>query len=70
MYNTRNLVSCLTDRAGFSQQFHNELFPLLRTADLRAFHLKRAINYFDAAIADIERIYHLKPEDVIKDASE
>jgi|GEM_PF-3390345 len=70
MYNTRNLVSCLTDREGFSKEFHNELFPLLRTADLRAFHLQRAINYFDAAIEDLERTYSLKREDVIKDTSE
>lgn len=70
MYTTRNLVSCLTDQDGFTKQFHNELFPLLRTADLRAFHLKRAINYFDAAIEDLERIYGLSPEDVIEETEE
>lgn len=67
MYQTKNLTSCLTDREGFNKHFHNELFPLARTADLRAFHLRRAINYFDAAIEDIEKTYGLKREDVIKE---
>ncbi|MBX2876704.1 MAG: hypothetical protein KTR30_31600 [Saprospiraceae bacterium] len=68
MYATRNLTSCLTDLEGFTKHFHNELFPLSRTAGLREFHLKRAITYFNAAIENMEEVYGLKREDVIKEA--
>ena len=68
MYNTRDLTSCLTDREGFTKHFHNEIFPLARAANLRAFHLKRAINYFDAAIENLEQVYGLKRDDMIKEA--
>lgn len=62
MYNTRSQHLCLTDRTGFLTQFNNELFLLYRTAQLRAFHLSTAVNYFAATIQEMEEKYGLQEE--------
>jgi hypothetical protein len=41
--------SCIFDRAGFLQSPHNEVFILLRVANLRAFHLENAIEDLEDA---------------------
>lgn len=70
MYTTRNLTDCLTDREGFTQHFHNELFAISRAADLREFHLRRAITYFEFAIENMEEVYGLNREEMIKETEQ
>ncbi len=45
--------SCILDRAGFLKSPHNEVFILLRTANLRAFHLENAIEELEDAEKDL-----------------
>jgi hypothetical protein len=43
LYSTPFDEKCITDKVGFLKSPHNEVFLLLRTANLRAFHLDTAI---------------------------
>ena len=43
MFSGSSLPACLKDREGFIENFHNDLFTLLRTAQVRAFHLQIAV---------------------------
>lgn len=47
---------CLTDKAGFVQDAPNELFMLLRMADIRKFHLQIAVNSFAKTIEEMEAL--------------
>lgn len=62
MYATPAPQQCLTDRKGFVDHFHNQLFILYRTTQLRAFHLGTAVNYFAGTIDDFEQAYGLEKE--------
>lgn len=64
MYSHTDVQICLTDREGFITHFHNELFSLLRTAQVRAFHLHNAVRYFDKTIQVMEELYGFKQEKV------
>lgn len=48
------LYTCLTDRTGFVENVHNELFIFLRMTSLRAFHLEIAVQNFDRTIKEME----------------
>ncbi|MCB0629786.1 MAG: hypothetical protein R2824_02150 [Saprospiraceae bacterium] len=50
--------SCLTDRKGFVEDLHNDLFIFLRITQLRAFHLQVAIQNFERTIGEMEE--HVK----------
>ena len=55
-----SLHTCLTNKEGLIKGEHNELFLFLRTAQLRAFHLETAIQYFKSTITELETQYELK----------
>lgn len=57
MTRKEGLHQCLTDRDGFVTNQQNDLFLFLQTTEARAFHLKVGINYFEACILEIERLY-------------
>lgn len=64
MFSNADIQSCLTDRPGFIAHFHNNLFTILRTAQVRAFHLQNAVRYFDKTIQVMEDKYGFKQEEV------
>lgn len=52
-------IECLTDRSGFVRDVHNDLLIYLRVAQLRAFHLERAITNTDYTIEEVEARYEV-----------
>lgn len=63
MVSTPKPHSCLHDRTGFINHFHNQLFILLTKARSRAFHLRIAIRYFDATKEELQKAYDLATMD-------
>lgn len=57
MTRSDGLHQCLTDRDGFIANKQNDLFLFLQTAEARAFHLEVGVHYFEACIAELERLY-------------
>lgn len=64
MFSRSDLHACLQEREGFTENFHNDLFIFLRTAQVRAFHLQIAIQGFDRTIKEMEDLYQLKNEEI------
>jgi len=67
MFTSSELHACLRDREGFIENFHNDLFTFLRTAQVRAFHLQIAIQGFDKTIKEMEELYGFKQEEVAEE---
>ena len=57
MTRKEGLHQCLLDRDGFASNQQNDLLLFQQTAEARAFHLKVGINYFEACIGELERLY-------------
>ena len=54
---------CITDLEGFLKEMPNELFILLRQAQIRAFHLNIASRNFQRTINHMEEIYGMQSEE-------
>lgn len=54
LYSTSFDEKCILDRSAFFKSPHNEVFLLLRTANLRAFHLEKAIESLEEAGSELD----------------
>lgn len=54
LYNETYSKACILDRTGFLKSPHNEVVQLLRTANLRSFHLENALEDLKIAQKDLE----------------